>query len=545
LRQILVILLNRIEQLESKLSTLEAENQKLRDENNQLKGEKGKPKIKPSSKTSQKKHDSETERFEPKKHQKSRRNESIRIDKEQILFVPKEQLPTDAVFKGYETVLVQDINLDTNNILFRKEKYYSPQLGKTFLAEMPVGYEGQFGPNLKALIISLYYGSNLTEGKLQEFLFDIGTSISAGQISNLLIKNQEIFHQEKFEVLHAGLSSSPWQHFDQTNARVKGQNYNCNVICNPLYTAYHTTVKKDRLSVLDVLTCGCEREYVLNTETFELLEIWLPSLKVMQVLRQLPQGIRFTEPGFLELLQKWLPSLGVKHRSRIREAAAIAAYHQSDKYSVITVLVCDDAPQFKLLTSNIALCWVHDARHYKKLRPVLTCHRKQLNKFLKKYWKFYRKLKNYRIQPDPNIAALLREKFRELFSTVTEYFDLNDRIRRTLEKEKELLLVLDHPELPLHNNAAELGARTMVLRRNISYGTQSETGTKAWDTFLSLVATTRKLGISFFKYIRDRVCKYDQIDRLWLTIHSQATILQLGASWDNSSFESVFHDQVA
>jgi len=61
---------------------------------------------------------------------------------------------------------------------------------------------------------------------------------------------------------------------------------------------------------------------------------------------------------------------------------------------------------------------------------------------------------------------------------------------------EELLLVLEHPELPLHNNPAELEL-TIVLRRNISYGTQTKDGTQAWDTFMSLVATTRKLGISF------------------------------------------------
>ncbi len=45
--------------------------------------------------------------------------------------------------------------------------------------------------------------------------------------------------------------------------------------------------------------------------------------------------------------------------------------------------------------------------------------------------------------------------------------------RFTAAKISELLLVLEHPELPLHNNPAELGARTMVQRRNISYGTQT------------------------------------------------------------------------
>jgi len=70
---------------------------------------------------------------------------------------------------------------------------------------------------------------------------------------------------------------------------------------------------------------------------------------------------------------------------------------------------------------------------------------------------------------------------------------------------------LEHPELPLHN-PAELGAGTIVLRRNISYGTQTKDGTQAWDTFMSLVATTRKLGMVFFEYVRDRITRTENIE---------------------------------
>jgi len=77
--------------------------------------------------------------------------------------------------------------------------------------------------------------------------------ISEGQISNLLIKAQEGFHAEKAAVFEAGLASSPWQHLDETSTRVNGQNQYCQVICNPLYTAYQTTESKDRQTILDVL----------------------------------------------------------------------------------------------------------------------------------------------------------------------------------------------------------------------------------------------------------------------------------------------------
>ena len=40
-----------------------------------------------------------------------------------------------------------------------------------------------------------------------------------------------------------------------------------------------------------------------------------------------------------------------------------------------------------------------------------------------------------------------------------------------------------------------------VRRRKISFSTRSEDGTKAWDTFATLDATAKKLGVSFFEYI--------------------------------------------
>ncbi len=214
-RQTIELLLNLIEQLNSKVKELEEENQKLRDENNRLKGEQGKPEIKANRKKEVKNdHSSEKERKVPTKHSKRSKNGTIKVDREEIVVYPIELLPPDAEFKGYEEVIIQDTFLKTDNVLFRKQKYYSPSEGKTYLAELPFGYNGEFGPGIKALVMSLYYGGNMTQGKLLEFLEDIGISMSAGTISNLLIKNQEVFEAEFKEVYSAGLASSPWQHFD-------------------------------------------------------------------------------------------------------------------------------------------------------------------------------------------------------------------------------------------------------------------------------------------------------------------------------------------
>jgi hypothetical protein len=109
---------------------------------------------------------------------------------------------------------------------------------------------------------------------------------------------------------------------------------------------------------------------------------------------------------------------------------------------------------------------------------------------------------------------------------------LDERKRLTVAKASELLLVLEHPELPLHNNPAELAAsRTLVQRRNISYATQTLEGTKAIDTFLSVVATTRKLGISFFEYVRDRISQAEKIPSLATIIREKSSLHPFGWSW--------------
>lgn len=533
MRQSLVILLNLIEQLKSEVNTLRAENQRLRDENARLKGEQGKPNIKPNQpKGGKSNHSSEQERKTPKSHRKSSKSEHLKIDREKVLEVPFEQLPADAEFKGYEDVIVQDIKLGSDNILFRKQKYYSAFEGKTYLADLPPGYEGQFGPGLKAMVVSLYFGGNMTEAKLLEFLADLGISISAGQLSNLLIKNQQAFHTERTEVYQAGLESSPWQHLDQTSARVGGENQTCQVICNPLYTVYSTTKKKDRLTVLDVLQGGQERQFLLNEEAFDLLETFNLPQKIIAGLQSLPHAAtRMGEATFLEQLHSYLPPLGKIQLSRVLEAAGIAAYHAQSEWPVVQALVCDDAPQFKLLTEQLALCWVHEGRHYKKLLPVVAYHRQLLATFLDRYWGYYHQLLEYREHPTGEAKEQLRHQFWELFATTTGYWELDERIRLTRAKEPSLLLVLEHPEIPLHNNPAELGARTMVRRRLISYGTQTPEGSKAWDTFLSLVATTRQLGVSFIEYVRDRISQSGSIERLAQIIRQKAATSSLGWSW--------------
>ena len=128
----------------------------------------------------------------------------------------------------------------------------------------------------------------------------------------------------------------------------------------------------------------------------------------------------------------------------------------------------------------------------------------------------------------------LAEEFETLFATVTGYQALDERIAKTRAKQRCLLMVLAHPEIPLHNNPAELGARARVRKRDVSFGPRTHEGARAWDTFMTLAATATKLGVSFYHYIQDRISGTSQMPSLADLIGARAKMLNLGASWDTS-----------
>jgi len=536
-RELIGRLLNLVEKLSADLRDAQAEIQRLRDEVNRLKGEQGKPKIKGNTpKAGGWDHSSEKERRTARQRHKGSKNAEIRIDREQTLEVNRSLLPEDAEFKGCEDVVVQDIKLETDNVLFHKEKYYAKSTQQSYLAEMPRGYCGQYGPGIQAVILTFYYGMGASEPKILEFLANVGIVISKGEISNWLINGRESFHAEKDAVYEAGLESSPYQHVDDTQTRVNGQNQHCHVICNPVYTAYHTKPNKDRLSVLDVLRNGRKRIFRLNAEALGYLESQLKwSKAIWGRLQSWVSEQDLDEPTFLKRLDAQLPGLGKQHRKLLIDAAALAAYHAETGYAVVRALICDDAPQFNWLARMMMQCWVHEGRHYKKLSPVVALHREQVDAFLKRFWAYYRQLLAYRQAPSADERQRLEGEFDNLFVANTGYEELDKRIARTKAKKESLLLVLEYPELPLHNNPAELGARQRVRKRDVSFGPRTQAGARAWDTFATLAATSKKLGISFYQYIYDRISGANQIPPMADLVTIAAKDLNLGWSFPLAS----------
>ena len=533
-KKIIESLFGIIEEQHKTITELKTEKQNLRDENNSLKKELGKPDIKPNNRDKNKKddddqnsdHSSEDERKnkeKKKKHKKSKKKSKIKIDREIICNIDKSTLPDDAEFKYYEDVTVQDIIILTNNTLFKKEVWYSPSQKKTYSAPLPKGFEGEFGPIIKAFIINQKHVCNMSEPKILEMLTQFNIHISAGTISNILTKNNDVFHKEKEDIVNAGILAKSYTQTDDTGARVKGENYHTHVLTNSLFSAFFTEEKKNRLTVLKVLQNNKEFSFIIDEQALEIAKRLNVGKKDRNILNELKSSKYYLEEEFEKLLAEKMPKLKNRNRQKILESAAISAYQKRTDIPIISILICDDAPQFKLLTEELSLCWVHEARHYKKLSPIVPSNERKLKDVLTKLWDYYGDLLKYKEKPTDEMKESLDSKFDEIFSIKTDYKDLDNRLSKTLKKKKELLLVLEHPEIPIHNNDAELSARVQVRKRDVSLHTMSDEGTKSLDTFMTIIETCRKNSINAFDYILDRVQKSLKMKPLADIIKSKTT----------------------
>jgi len=420
--------------------------------------------------------------------------------------VDPDTLPPDAVRIQDEVVVVQDIEIKPKNIQFQRHVYYSASQQEYYRGPLPADCNhGDFSAGLRALIVSLKYCGNMSEPKIGEFLENFDVQVSAGSVSNILTKSAELFEQEYDDLLIAGLSSTAYQQTDDTSARVKGEFWNTHILCNPFYTFYSTRPGKDRLTVLKVLQNTDELRFRFGEATCQLLqdEFSLPKKWSAEITAL--GDVEASETTLKLLLDGWFGQRNQQVRTAIEQAAAIVFYRQQSSIPVVRTLVCDDAGQFKLLTDKLSLCWIHAGRHYEKLSSIVDRHAKFLDAFRDRYWAYYASLQDYRAGPTQDLAEKLRLEFDELFSSRTGYAALDDRIAKTAAKKDELLTVLSVPEVPLHNNDSELGARVSARRRDVSLHSRSERGVRAMDIFTTLVQTSKKLGISAFAYLRDRL----------------------------------------
>jgi regulator of replication initiation timing len=438
-KKLVLQLFSTIEQLAQVIQELRTENQQLKDEINRLKGEKGRPRILPNISDYQ----SKTPNEKSKKRHKDIKKSKIKIDRTEYVEIDRSLLPPDARHNGYRRVIRQNIKFKTDNVEYWLERYYSPSLKKTYEAELSGSLQNtEFGSDLKAFIVYLYYAGRVTENKIHMILKESGIIISEGEISNILTKEKsDVYAVEKQAIFESGVKQADYLNIDETGARHQGNNHYLHAICNRLFSVFF--IRRD------------------------------------------------------------------KGRDTIRNILGLNNKEQTDK-----PIITDDAGQYIDISSHHALCWIHEIRYYNKMSPFLNHHKTVLNVFLTEIWKFYELLTRYKENPTENMKMYLPERFDSIFSTVTGYETLDKRIAMTKKKKEELLLVLDYPRVPLHNNLAEIAVREGVIKRKISYGTRSERGKTAWENMLSIMDTCRKLRVSFYKYTLDIISNSYSMPRL-------------------------------
>jgi hypothetical protein len=508
-RQIVGQLLNLIETLAAENAALRVEVQQLRDENARLKGGSAKPDVKPPMPPAPPDHSSEAERRTRTPRGKPKKNATLTITREQRCLVDPATLPPDAVRHDTAEVIVQDLVLQPEVIRFVREVWLVPSTGQTITAPLPHGYHGGFGPHIRALTLTLGHAANVSQPALLTFFQDAGVAIGTGTIARWLADHTGEWHDEALAIHHAGLASSDWQATDQTSTRVDGQNEVCHVLGNACFTSYHTRPGGTRQDVLAVLW-GQEPVFRLNDDALAWLAVTSLRPSVQRHLMEvLPWDTDVSAVELTARLADGAVQLNTQHRQQVWDALAVAAYHAQTDVPIVHWLLSDDATVYHDITDAHALCWVHDGRHYAKLSPVVPHHQSLLADFRRDYWGFYRELVAYREAPSVAERTRLSTAFDALVAQRTGYQDLDARIAKTAYNRDLLLAVLEHPELPVHNNAMELAARRRVRKRDVSFGPQSRGGARAWDTFQTISATAAKLGVRLYHYLRDRLLQPD------------------------------------
>jgi len=459
-------------------------------------------------------------RGQPKGKPRKKKKTLLKIHDKPV--IQPESIPEGAVFKGYRPYTVQNIIFEPYNTQYQIAQYMLPD-GTYIRGELPKGIHGHYGPELIAYILHQTHTCRVVEPLLLKQLIARGVLISAGQLSDILINNKDVFHEEVKELLSAAVKADGQIQVDDTGGRHKGKNQYTTVIGNKFFSFFATTESKSRVNFLELLQQG-EKEYLINEDTVGYLRgvdgaSYLPGYVAFSI------GDKFTTLAEWELFLEERNITQTKEIRFVTEAALYASVIANDIPRDLGVHA-DDAGQFDTFVRS--LCWIHEERHYRKLIMTTDQARADLERVKNQIWTIYQNLKNFKEFPDPEIIEAIKNQFDEIFQQETSSPTLNHQLKKTCQKKQELLRVLQRPETPLHNNSSETDARSAKTKLKVSGGTRSDAGRNARDTFLSLQQTCLKLGINFIDYLQDRVCGLYVIPRLAEVILQRSTVADTG-----------------
>jgi hypothetical protein len=507
LLEIIALQQERILQLEERVHQLE-------DEIARLKGLKARPRIAPSA---LERHPRPPRDPKAKRPGSAKRSKTALLTVTEEVVVPLPDVPPEAVFKGYEDFVVQELILKPRVIRYRRERWLTPE-GQSLLAPLPAEVlpGSHFGPDLICFILHQYHHQHVTQPLLLEQLHQLGIDISAGELCRILTEGKDGFHQEKAELLPAALAVSDYVEVDDTGARHRGHNGACTQIGNDLFAVFASTESKSRLNFLELLRRP-HTDYVINETAVAYWRRQKLSAAVIDRLRRGPQA--FADAAAWHGRLRELGITSVRH-VRIASEGALLGSLIAHGVSPELVVLSDGAGQYDVLAH--AACWIHAERPLARLIPYSAKHRTAIAQVRGQIWDLYQDLKAYRQQPEPSRRVDLEARFDALCAQRTGFPSIDGVLEGMRAHRGALLRVLDRPAVPLHTNLSEGHLRDYVKKRKISGSTRSELGRQARDTFASLKKTCRELGVNFWAYLQDRVRGVGQVPRLAALIGRKA-----------------------
>lgn len=418
-------------------------------------------------------------------------------------------LPSGSRLLGYANYTVQDLLIQPDNTCYRLARYLTAD-GKRLIGVLPEALQGQhFGPTLRRYILYQHHHQRVTQPLILQQLAAWGIDISSGQISRIIIEDKESFHTEKDELLRAGINHSRYLQVDDTGSRHDGKNGYCTHIGNASFAWFSSTRSKSRINFLELLR-GPVLDYTINDAACQYMGAQKLPREPLAAIRQSKDQLFANEAAWKEHLGK-LEITNQRHIRIATEGALLGTLEAAD-FPPDLVIISDDAGQFNVLIH--ALCWIHANRVFQRIVPLNETHAKELDWAHTQIWEIYADLKHYKHDQQPGLKEAIETHFDELCRTKTSFATLNQALQRLAKNKQELLLVLERPDIPLHNNLSERDIRAYVIKRKISGSTRSENGRRCRDTFTSLIKTCKKQDINFWDYLGDRLRRENLIPYL-------------------------------
>jgi transposase len=163
---------------------------------------------------------------------------------------------------------------------------------------------------------------------------------------------------------------------------------------------------------------------------------------------------------------------------------------------VAKVGITDDYGAYKNAFAEHQLCWAHPQR---KLRDVAES--KEIEKEKRAYCKdtyirfskLYKRITSVRGQ---TLSLYLKRTFQREFNRTAAYHALDptplSKIKEALRRNKDAYFTfLDHPNIPIDNNKAERSLRHLVIKRKISFGSNTQRGADTTAILASVILSLK------------------------------------------------------